>query len=397
MTLAGPPDPPNPLLSFLLNLFRAVFGHWQWSAPGWIFWSGRQVRRSTIYLAADPRRLAAALLATLTAAGAIAWYELRPRPHYTEYTVKAPDLTKYDEKGISSIDPLLVTFSESAALLTNLDKRLTFNIAISPAWAGAWTWTDDKHLQFAPKSDWPVDASFTVTIARKGFLARTTLLEDYSFKFKTQPFSANFKSTEFYQDPQNPTLKKVVATVAFSHPVDTTQFEKYVTLIPGKNADFLGLTPDSRHFTVVYDKFRLAAHIHSASLGMPRDDTSLTVRVDNGVRAARGGNQTGDRLESLVAIPGRTSLRFSEPRMTLVDNARYEPEQVLLLTSSSPVAEKAFVGKVQGFLLPVRHPNQPKEQKEPYNWDDDTRIGSDILQKSAPLPLTNLYRIGWRE
>ncbi len=32
--------------------------------------------------------------------------------------------------------------------------------------------------------------------------------------------------------------------------------------------------------------------------------------------------------------------------MTVVDNARYEPEQILLLTSSSPVAERAFAGKV---------------------------------------------------
>ena len=44
--------------------------------------------------------------------------------------------------------------------------------------------------------------------------------------------------------------------------------------------------------------------------------------------------------------------------MTVVDNARYEPEQILLLKSSSPVAERAFAGKVSVRLLPVRHPRQ---------------------------------------
>jgi uncharacterized protein YfaS (alpha-2-macroglobulin family) len=138
---------------------------------------------------------------------------------------------------------------------------------------------------------------------------------------------------------------------------------------------------------VVYDKFRLFAHIHSSALGMPRDDTSMIVHVDKGVRAARGGNETKDKLEATVAIPGRTSLRFSGAQMTLVENARYEPEQVLLVTSSSPVAEKAFAGKAQAWLLPVRHPDQPKEQKQPYRWEDEAQIGSDILAKSEPLNL----------
>ena len=89
---------------------------------------------------------------------------------------------------------------------------------------------------------------------------------------------------------------------------------------------------------------------------MPRDDTSMTVHIEKGVQAARGGNQTSDVLESVVAIPGRTALRFDGAQMTLVDNARYEPEQVLLVNSTSPVAEKAFAGKVQAFVLPERHP-----------------------------------------
>jgi hypothetical protein len=45
----------------------------------------------------------------------------------------------------------------------------------------------------------------------------------------------------------------VVATVTFSHPVDTTQFERRVSLIPAKDAEFLGVSADSRHFTVVYN------------------------------------------------------------------------------------------------------------------------------------------------
>ena len=327
----------------------------------------------------------------------LAWYELRPRPHYVEYAVRAPKLTEYDENGISTIYPLTVVFAEPVAPLASLDKRLTAGIGISPAFAGKWTWLDDKRLQFTPSSDWPVDGSFTVKIARRGFLAKTVELDDYSFKFNTQPFSAKIVSSQFYQDPQNPAMKNLVATVGFSYPVDTTQFEQHVRLIPAKDADFLGLTPDSKHFTVTYDKFRLFAYIHSAALGMPRDDTTIALAIGSGIRAAREGNQTAGKLESVVTIPGRTSLRFDGAQMTLVDNARYEPEQVLLMTSSSPVAEQAFTGKVQAYLLPVRHPNQPKEDKDPYNWSDEGQIGNDIMAKSQSLPLTYVASDGGSE
>jgi hypothetical protein len=105
------------------------------------------------------------------------------------------------------------------------------------------------------------------------------------------------------------------------------------------------------------------AYIHSAALAMLRDDTPMTLRVDKGVRAARGGNETKDRLEAVVVVPGRSSLRFSGLHMTLVDNARYEPEQILLMTSSSPVAEKALAGKVSGRFRPLSA--QPRLMSHP--------------------------------
>ena len=80
----------------------------------------------------------------------------------------------------------------------------------------------------------------------------------------------------------------------FSHPVDTEQFESRVSLAVAKDAEYLGLTPDSRHFTVLYDKFKLAAFIHSAALAMPRDDTPMTLRVDER-RARRARRQRHPR------------------------------------------------------------------------------------------------------
>jgi uncharacterized protein YfaS (alpha-2-macroglobulin family) len=376
------------LASRISWFFANLFGHWQWESPAWIKWVGAQFAVFRRFLAADRKRAAALVVLLVAVGGASAWYVTRPKPDYVAYTVTPPPLTTYDEMGIQHINSMRIQFSEPVAPLKNIEKAVTTGIDVSPAIAGTWFWVNDRELQLTPRDDWPIDTTYKVRFASKGFLAEIIRLENYSFKFATQPFSARISESQFYQDPRDPNLKKLVATVQFSHPVDTAEFEKHVKLETASDAAYLGLKPDSRNFTVVYDKLKLAAHIHSVALAMPRDDTPMKVKVTPGVRAARGGNDTRDSLEASVTIPGRTSLRFSDARMTLVDNARYEPEQIMLLQSSSPVAEKALTGKVTACLLPERHEKQPKEDLQPYRWTNIQEIGTEILAKCDALPLS---------
>ncbi len=365
-----------------------VFGHWNWQPPRWVAWTGTQAGDGRRRVAEHPWRAAIVALIVVAAGGGYVWWTNRPKPHYVAVAIHSPDLTRYTDDGVVHVDVMKILFGESVAPLKQLQKTVTAGIELSPPVAGVWSWTNDKELRFTPKNDWPVDGAFTVRLDRKALLASGVELEEYTVRFRSRPFDAAIESSQFYQDPVDPNLKKLVATVKFSHPVDPEQFERRVSLAVAKDAEYLGLTSDSRHFTVIYDKLKLAAFVHSAALAMPRDDTSMTVNIDAGVRAARGGNATGGKLVSTVTIPGRSSLRFANARMAVVDNARYEPEQMLLLTSSSPVAERAFAGKISVQLLPVRHPRQPKEDQRPYDWRDQPEIGNDILAKSEPVNIT---------
>jgi alpha-2-macroglobulin len=376
------------MMQSLRRFATTLLGQWQWQAPSWIEWTRRQITKGQEFFAADRRRISALAAAVMIIGFAVVFYLNRPKPHYVVYGVTPPGLTEYNEKGISRIYPLRVSFNEPTAPLKQIEKRVTSGVEISPAIAGTWFWVNDKEIQFSPQSDWPVDGAFTVRFSKKDFLASGVLLERYKFDFNSQPFTARISESQFYQDPRDPNLKKLVATVQFSHPVDAEQLESRISFSVTKEAEYLGLKPDSRNFTLSYDKFRREAYIHSAALGMPRDDTPMTLRIEKGLRAARGGNETTGRLESVVTIPGRTSLKFANARMTLVDNARYEPEQILMMTSSSPVAERALAGKVAAYVLPVRHPKQPPEDKNPYHWDAPDQIGNEIVKLSQPLTLT---------
>src|SRR5260370_42514937 len=104
-------------------------------------------------------------------------------------------------------------------------KRLQWGGNLSPAVAGSWVWATDKVLRFTPKTDWPVDGDFSIRLARRGFFAQGVELEEYKIGFRGPAFTAIVSESQFYQDPRNPNLKKLVATVQFSHPVDTKDFE----------------------------------------------------------------------------------------------------------------------------------------------------------------------------
>jgi alpha-2-macroglobulin len=366
----------------------AVFGRWEWRAPGWASWTGAQTARGRRHFAAHRRQTALSVALALMAAGGYVWYSTRPQPYRVTYTVRNPALTTYDEKGMPKIDVVTIEFSDSVAPLERMDKEVAAGIDVSPGIAGKWFWTSDRQLRFTPASDWPVNEEFSVRMARRALLAGHVQLDDYRFTFRTAPFSARFTESQFYQDPVNPALKKLVATMVFSHPVDATPFESLISLATAKDAAYLGLTVGSRAFTVSYDKLKLSAFIHSAALSMPTDDTPMTVSIDKGVRAARGGNPTTDRLSAMVMVPGRSSLRFTSGGMTIVDNARHEPEQVLLLESSSPVTDRALAGKVSLQLLPERHPRQPAADRRPYPWTNVAEIGADILADSPPVAIT---------
>lgn len=372
-------------------LFRQLFGDLDWQAPPWLDAIGNGFARAGRTVRANPRRSLAvgAVLLALIGGGiwAYRWYQAQPKPVETHFKVNPPALTTWDN-GKPIIQNLVVEFDASAAPLANIGKPISQGISLSPSVAGAWRWESDKQLVFQPQGDWPVDGTFEVEFDKKVLLPREIRMTKYGFDFKTAPFTASIADNQFYQDPSDPNLKKLVATVAFSHPVDSAAFEKRISLSLAKDADYLGMNADATQFIVSYDKLKLAAYIHSKPLAIPREDTLLTLNLGKGFKSERGGNEIDKDISGAITIPGRFSLHFSDLAMTLVDNERFEPEQVLVFESSTALAERALDGKVTAYLLPVQHPD-PKlnEGEQPYTWDDSSKVGKPVLAKSEPLKL----------
>jgi alpha-2-macroglobulin len=371
-------------VSWVLTL---LFGEVSWQAPGWLKKLALWLEAGVRWMRAKPKQAGIALLAfALVATGGTMgwhWYQAQPKPQRVSYVVTAPALTPYDEKDRPQPLPLVVEFNESAAPLKQIDQPAGDGVQLSPALAGSWVWEGDRKLVFRPKADWPIDAEFEVSLAKKKLFAESVKLEEYSFTFKTAPFAANVAESRFYQDPRDANLKKLVATLHFSHPVDPASIQKNISLKLGGGLSYL--SDKVPPYSISFDKAKLNAFIHSAPLTVPKEDSDILLTLAKGAQAAQGGNALDEELISKISVPGLYSLRFDKVQMLLADNERYEPEQVVMLSSNVPVSEAALKGKVRAWLLPEYPPNTPKEdQRGVYQWGA-SQVGQAVLTNALPL------------
>lgn len=387
---------------------RAIFGRLSWQQPAWLTRTSASTRRGAENLRASVRR--SPVRAAGMAAGVVAilaggyflwqWYEHRPKPVEVAYSVAAPAVTCYACEPPGQPNPLIVQFEASAAPLERAGHPLEAKqagISMRPELAGQWTWDDDKILRFQPATDWPVGVRIAVEFDKRRFVAEQVRLKDYAFEFTTPAFAAKIAATEFHQDPVVASNKKVVATLAFTHPVDPESFEKRVRLrMFDRVTDKIEKELATPSHTVVYDKLKLNAYVHSAQLEVPPKSGRLQITVTPGVHAGRGGNETQAELNTDVIVPGLNSLKIADVALDLVRDERNEPNQVMLVTPSFSVLETELPKKVSAWLLPLQHPD-PKVQAafergrpgRPFLWNE-SNFRAEVLNADTKLPLTQI-------
>lgn len=290
------------LYGALTTVVGALFG--QWSPPFWLRAIGDGVLALGQKARAYPRQAGAGVLGLvlLGAAGFYGWqwYSHLPKPHTVSYSLHKPNLTDYTQP-TPVVDNLQVRFAESVAPLAAIGKPVSEGITLKPSVAGTWRWSDDRTLLFVPEKDWPIDAGYTLDLAKKNLLADGVLLDQYSAQFSTQPFRATLAQNELYQDPSNPTLKQLVATFHFSHPVDEDSLRKRVTVTLGKGLAYRDAQLPNRP-EVTFDEKKLNAYVRSAALATPLESTPVSAKLDEGLKARDGGNASNAPLVAPVNV-----------------------------------------------------------------------------------------------
>jgi uncharacterized protein YfaS (alpha-2-macroglobulin family) len=362
----------RPLAWLGLNLF----GRLDYQAPAWGGWVIGGFRRTNDRLRARPRVTLALLLAVLLLAGGgtygYKWWKSQPKPLEVTFKVTAPARTEIENEDAQARKPkpVLVVFDHSVAQLSQVGKDVAAGVTLSPATAGVWHWNDDRTLAFTPKDDWAAGADYIARFQKTLFKPEARLAA-YEAKFSTAPFVATISKAEFYQDPVNPTVKKVVVELHFTYPVNPAELERRIELRQQEQATgILGIGKETTKFTVSYDKFKLNAYVHSENLPIPKDSGEIRFTLAKGLAAARGSPAQDAELSLPVAIPGLYSLAVADVTPQVVTNDKNEPEQVLVLQTSATVHEREVQKALSVWVLPKLHPD-PKQNPadgEPFDW-----------------------------
>ena len=329
-------------MKFIKSILRGLFGSFAWQAPRWWAAPAQRVANFVAWARAN-RALAAGSGAALLAVTAIAvggawWWKNRPQPQYTAISLTVPSAMDLDDVSAKPL-PLVLEFSDSVAPLSNIDKTVTAGVALSPVIDGVWTWNDETHLSFRPRQDWPVGESYRVQLQTKQLLRTGAALKEDTLNFKSPEFTANVTNSEFYQDPTEPQLKKVVVTVKFSHPVDARSFEDHFRLrFKDQKPGVLGLGAETTAYEVNYSDKHNYAYVRSRALALPDVPTEMLAKLEEGVRSSRGGPGIGSPIEVSVKVPGRFSLQPEDTSLTFVSNDRLETDQILNITMSEGVS-----------------------------------------------------------
>ncbi len=391
-------------LKWLLLPFRAlrwlihqIFGELFWRPPRWAADAGRGAGAVLGYARRHPGRAIGGLAVLAALAAGWAWWQAQPKPVTVVLTVTNPARTDLESE-YPTVHPLTIVFSVPVAALDSVDKEVAGGgITMSPALAGKWKWEGDATLTLLPETDWPVGTEYTVAFSPKMFRPEARF-DSYKTAFQAPRFEARLLEARFDQDPADPKGKKVVATVNFTHPVDTADFEKRVSLaMEGQEKGMLGLGEKKTAFQVSFDKKKLNAYIHSTVLPIPEKPQMMRVTIDKGVRAATGGNATGEVLMATTAVPGLDSLQIADLKPMVVTNEKFQPEQVLVLQPSMLVQEREAQDAVKAWLLPTQPPEgYPWRGQEtsgkPFPWNsiDVVHIDPALLKNGEALKLEAL-------
>ncbi|MGH8031374.1 MAG: alpha-2-macroglobulin family protein, partial [Luteimonas sp.] len=354
----------------------ALIGRIHWQPPRWFAALRASLRVSPMHW----------LSGAFVAVAALLWWHSRPEPVIAPgaLTVEltAPARTDYTQTP-PKLAPLRLRFSGSAAPLEAVGK-VPDGIEMTPAQPGAWQWTDDRTLVFTPAKDWPVGTEYTVRIDAATAIAPGVPLVQHTWTFGSAAFAATLDSAEFYQDPEDPALKKAVYALTFSHPVDSASLE---TRIAFTYTDGAGRALPAPASSFVYDERRLKAWVHSAPLVLPDNGGKLKLEIAAGISSTLGGKGNADKLNAVVALPSLYNVSVSAITPTLVDNDRYEPEQVLVVEFNQALRDADVSRAAQAWLLPADNPRTPANLRNgAYAWSQSD-IDDAVLNASPPVVL----------
>jgi len=379
------------LLTLFSRLLGMIFGQLTWTPPQWARHSGNFVDPVVRWVSSHKPMLV--LLVIM--AGGIWWGQPMLKKVFhgvvadsaevkqASVRVIPPARTEIENNG--SPKPVALEFSTASAPLAKIGKDAP-EITLTPAFPGKWVWASDTRLEFVPGEDWPVGQHYTIKLGKKA-LAPHVGVETREYEFLSPTFNISVSDAQFYQYPVQVSLRKAVYEVKFSHPVQPGELEKRVQLNYGEaGKTLLDFGKSNVKFTVVYDKFKINATIHSEALAIPNETSTMVLRIAPGVTAQRGGEGSQEEVVKAVEVPGLNSLAIEKIDGSVVTGDDGEPQHLLNIQTGMMVNEREMSRVVSAWALPARAEKAGEDGEG--GWSDPAEVTDAVLRRAHKLVLT---------
>ena len=207
------------ILMFPFRLFSILFGKFSWAAPAWMRGiNGVRKQRPKVFWGT--------ITGLILVVAGYQYYQTLPKPITVTAEINEPGITpNYENAKPDNLDiEFIYDYSSlkkgqyrpsgdpSVARIDLVGEEIPAGITLSPAKKGTWKWLNDRRIQFVPETDWPAGVQYEVVLDKTVFSSGTKLFKN-SYSFKTQDFEIEFGGTQFYQDPQEISVRRVVSTV----------------------------------------------------------------------------------------------------------------------------------------------------------------------------------------
>ena len=316
------------------RILESIFGNFSWRPPHWL----SRIRAGCARLArAHPRLIAPALIAVLLFACGIAWtwhwYQHRPKPCRVRATIAQLPVTKLQKE--LKFPPLIVYFSDHAARLEDLQKRSLSGVHLNPQIAGAWRWSADDILLFEPAEDWPAEKKFSVTFD-KSFFPSHVRLERSRYEFETPVFGIAIRDLVLCQDPINPEVRQITATLEATHRIEPGELERRIEFEMLGGSKIFAANDPAPHFTISYGLHQRLAYLRSSPVTLPMRENWMKLKLSKGIRAAQNTAKTHAALEEKLRVPSvATFFRIESAKGTIVRSKKSDPEQIIILNTTA--------------------------------------------------------------
>jgi hypothetical protein len=320
------------------------------------------------------------------------YYDSLPKPQLVKATINKPRPTD-PETNIP--DNLQIIFSSSVAKLEDLDKPITTGITIKPDIKGEWRWSSQSTLVFRPagkddKGEWQIGKRYNIEFSKKLFPEHVKL-EEYDVDFETVGITANFSRSEFNIDARDENIKKTYFTLYFNYPINNEDLKKRVKLyLQSADSSTLGGKGKEFAYTISFDKYFKTAYIESENIPIPNENSVMTMVLEKGYRAAMGGPPSEKVLTDKTNVPGRyDGFTITSSKIVYARNDRYEPEQILMIETSSPATTEDVAAKLKVMLLPKDHsPPGVSQPVKDYNWQSFSEVTPEVASQSQEVKFT---------